>query len=253
VDLLMSAWSDYVSQIPDLFAWWRLGDAGGATLVDQVGGRDLSVTGGTINAAPGLLPWDDDGAASFPGGNVRATATFGLAATWSWATLFSTTSSGGNRYMLSRGPAVQPGLYLNASNMVVFWPSGGPGLTATSAWNDGQPHLAVITWDGSMMTSFVDGTQRAQVAPTTPANLNFSASALHSLGGFDGSWVGVLDDPFMVARPMSGQEIGELWTAMTTPPPWIDGIDPSSVPAQGGVPVMITGQRFTPDTRVVIR
>lgn len=244
----MSAWSDYVAAIPDLWAWWRMND-----LTDSSGnGRTLTTAGNITDASVatslglGLLPFDQDGAQVFPAsanlgqGVWLNSPALGMTSTqWTFFEIFSTTDT----RVQQNNAVVRMGQYTyqSSSGAQYIWPwwqlsaaaaSGTTIRTMTSAGysdlpsggtptavNDGNPHLYVVRSDG---TSGVQGL--VDLAPGSVAATSFSPGPLSSLsinGGTNGSaWTfsGRHDEFGVVAHYMTDQEIADLWAAYNQPP-----------------------------------
>lgn len=178
--------------------YWKLGDVGSGTAVDETGNLNLAVTGAVAAAA--LTPTMVDGAAYFDGLDDQVsgnTAFGGVNGTWSvemWLALEADTSS----YMIALvlGKYTESGLRLGKQNS--YWhiwtdQSGGTidsGPVAGAELTLGEPVHLVGTYDGTTCRFYVDGIEVAAVTGTFVA----APSTGNIRIGGNGSWQGPIDE-----------------------------------------------------------
>jgi RHS repeat-associated protein len=148
------------------------------------------LSGVTLNAA-GAINDGSDSAATFDGssGYVATAAPSKLqpSASLTLEAWFKTTASGTR-------PIVQSGQWPGAGGAALYLSSGKVGcsvdfvsVTSASTYNDGAWHYAVVTWDGSKETLYVDG---ALAAPASGSNPNPVATTHAPVYGSYGVYVG---------------------------------------------------------------
>jgi hypothetical protein len=157
--------------------YWRLGEASGAAMRDELGLRDGAYSGGPLLGQPGALLGDPDAAAQFNGAGAYASVPYsaalnpGVFSAEAWA--HPTGGSGAYRGVLgSRAYPAGWVLYAGADDTWQFWLNSGAAMLALrgppvvlNRWT----HL-VGTFDGTTARLYVDGALRASgaVASYTP-------------------------------------------------------------------------------------
>lgn len=205
-----------VLSTPGLVHYWRLG--GDGPWEDSVGGQTLTAVGGSPQPVAGLIA-ADDGALRFPGNGPRLNAALAVGVSWSFSALLSTRSTSAASNFIFE-PSSGAWLYVAATpRHLSFWPVGGPSVlsSAPQIVNDGNPHLAVVTFDGQQLRLFLDGTLRgAPVTVTTPGNVAWGTNRNLNLGGLTGSWDGVLDEVALFSTALSPEQVARLYGAIGT-------------------------------------
>jgi len=150
-----------VQSLPGLVAYWRCNEASGTTLTDTMQGDVLTLAGsGTSLGAAGATP--DGGpplAAAFNGSGWATTAGMGNLPSGSAArtfALFFKSSSGALNTMFSYGAGNECSLIVNypaTGNACLY---NGTAYGVGSGLNDGLWHLFIITYDGAILTRYID-------------------------------------------------------------------------------------------------
>jgi hypothetical protein len=211
--------------------WWVRGNsllsanADGGTFFDEAGSNDAIVDapGGVFVATDSsLIPADDD-----PSMYLQAGAA--LQGPSVASTLFTTSvafKTAGNLalnepqiLMSSRSGATmrwKAQLY-NGQVVATAYSAGTPTGSVTAdanpddgggRWDDGKPHILILTWDGSYLNLYVDSTSASAAAGVYP----IAAGTLVAGGSVD---VGYLDELTYWSRVLSGAEIAYLLQAFT--------------------------------------
>jgi hypothetical protein len=199
--------------------YWRLGDPVGAvTALDSSGnGRTGTVLGGVTFGQAGAV--DGNTAALFDGttGYITSTAPIPANCTIEAWVNPSTVGPGGSYYrILSSGNnfpfeiaiGSDQGIwfFVNFVGLTPGWMLGSPGLPLPlNTWT-----YVAMTWDGTTLRVFVNGTQ-------TYANAAWAGKVLQSgtvfigsvIGGSGSFWIGKLDDVALYATALSPERIAQ--------------------------------------------
>jgi hypothetical protein len=215
------------------WGWWRLGEASGPTVADQVGLTPGTWSGTVSYGLGGALDGDADTAISIAGGSGLSLGTgFSPAAAFTieaWVNLNSRTST---RYLLSKGSSSAGFHLLTVSavpNLRISTTGGTFTVTSPTALPTGTWHHLAGTYDGAVMTLYVDGAAVASRALTGTVR----ASALPLTGGrysSGGSGLnGRLDELAVYDRALSALEIaGHAAAAMSA---GVAGVSVAAAPA----------------------
>lgn len=179
--------------------YWRLGEASGTTAADTSGnGHTGTIAGSPLLSAPGLVDGDSNTAIRFDGANDFVVA---AAAGWMDVTTALTLEclvkipptndvrSIAGRYrsgnstsrfrLLSSGGQIDAQFQANAGSSPTTISSG-------LSLDDDQPHHVALTWDGTTMRLYADGTQVGSAAFAGP----MTATADHFFVGAEGLFTG---------------------------------------------------------------
>lgn len=116
-----------------------------------------------------------------------------------------------------------PALYVGTNGLLyaqMFWTTA-PQFVTTNQVNDGQFHHAVVTYDGTTETLFLDG---QAIASTPLVQTGYSSLYYYQLGtGYTGGWdgtpgewfpfTGVLDEISLYSRALAANEVTALFAA----------------------------------------
>lgn len=224
-------WDEHVAALPGLWGWWKLDEVASAGVVasDSSGnGRHGTYTSAGTQAA-GLFAGSSQCQASI-GGRIDV-PDFTTTATMKFAVgaLIKTTHAAGTEQQIFSADG-------GANRVFQFFMSTGTktlgatfispavsGITGLTPINDGNPHLAVLTWDETLpaadgrMKLYLDGV--LDVKSTSAVTLTPSMGANLSIGSRNGAantglWAGALDEAFFCkdAAP-SAADIAALWAA----------------------------------------
>jgi RHS repeat-associated protein len=168
-------------------AYWRLGEAAGATVANDTSGNGLngSYTGGPALGAAGALTNDADTAASLDGVNdevnvpddsrLRLNGSFTLEF---WARQLSFTNTW--PALVGKGASWTAGgfmVWANSSGRLDFKRNNVDALSNTGALTSGFRHFA-ITYDGTNVRWYVDGVLQTTTAVSYPTNANTDPFAI---------------------------------------------------------------------------
>lgn len=234
-------WPQKVAAIPGVQHFWRLGEADGDA-VDSIGSADGTVVGiCTRNYSPGVVgnPTDDDGAILFQDGNH----------TINCGTIPNALFAGTNAWTIAAGGfalgSIDVGDSIDFVNNRQFGPDGvalgiarnalgwvarcnrSAGLVEATATTSPlsvgeEPVFLAATYDGNVLTLYVDG----QPAASTP-----SVTGIGSMGSFQLALSSVSgfgqDETIVFNRALSAAEIETLYDNL---------IAPASAPAALSIP-----------------
>ncbi|GLY00506.1 signal peptidase I [Actinoplanes sp. NBRC 101535] len=204
----------------DPVSYWRLGETGG-TRADQRGLSPLTcsgVTGGTT----GALPKDPNTAMTLPAKTAYCRATSAAAhnltgpftvVAWERATSWPQTANG--RIVAKYGGGT------GTLNYMLAWDTAGTAMraivdTSTGRYQtvkamtaDSDWHQVAMTWDGTNLRLFVDGTPAdGKAAPGTPVTTSTVLTVGYTASD---SAVGDVDEVAIFARAFSTAEIAALY------------------------------------------
>lgn len=109
-------------------------------------------------------------------------------------------------------------LYLDTTGKLNVNVGGTTILVTASAVSTGTAHLAVVTWDGTTMSLYLDNaaaltaTPGAQAIPSTPT-VNMGATSAPA-----NYWNGQMDEPCCLSGCLTSAQVTALYNAMTTTP-----------------------------------
>ncbi|HET8893357.1 MAG TPA: LamG-like jellyroll fold domain-containing protein [Gaiellaceae bacterium] len=189
--------------VPGLVGYWPLDETTGTTARDQAASPANGTYGGGVTlGGAGAIRTSTDYAPAFDGstGYMSVPSTSKLQPTKSLTLeAWFKTSAGITQPILSTGGSAGAELYLTYSGKVDGFVANRAVATANS-YNDGAWHYAVVTWDGSSISLYVDGVLAA------PGNSNpaaqTTAPTYDSVGVFVGQnytgsahFSGSIDEP----------------------------------------------------------
>lgn len=223
-------WNDHVLALPNLWGWWKLDETAGAavTATDSSGnGRNGSYTAAGTQAA-GLFSGSSQCQATLgnridvPDWAVPGVPKFTVGA------IIKTTHSAGAEQQIFSGDGSGARVFQFYKNTtthalgVTFINPGVVSLTGATAINDGNPHLAIFTYDESLSAAagrikiYLDGS--LNVASTDNISLTSSVTANLGIGARNGGlitglWAGSLDEAFFCNGAISSTDVAALWAA----------------------------------------
>lgn len=198
-------------------AYWRLGDvSNGGTLTDSSGNAHHGTWNAVSSHTPttGLLNDDSDQAALLTGtageGAVVSYGSWMNQTNLSWVCLVNTAD------FIARLVARESSNFVWSVQLAGGQPRfSANGLVigdAPTPVNDGATHLLVLTYDGSTVRFYTDGTLDASFAVvlTTPTSSDITIGYGGGTGGGQ-MFAGVLDEAVVYARVLSAVEVSALW------------------------------------------
>ncbi|HPD14080.1 MAG TPA: hypothetical protein PLE19_03985 [Planctomycetota bacterium] len=105
-------------------------------------------------------------------------------------------------------------------NCFIFTCHGLPGIPnitastmsdATRGWRNGEWHLVVIAWRPSLLEAYLDGEALPSITLRRPIKAEEFAKGVFRIGMVKGEPT-LLDDFAVYRRPLSGDEVRELWS-----------------------------------------
>jgi hypothetical protein len=204
-------------------SFWRLGESSGTSAADSKGSNTGTYTNGPALALAGALAGDADTAAGFDGTNDYVNVPYAAALNpaqftveaWvdptsgsgNWYEVASSWSNSGSRwigYALEINPSNNWIVYVGDGSHVE--PSAVGPVRVLNAWT----HLAV-TYDGSTLRLYVNGTQAASTATTFYAGnsspVAFEIGAEYANGTQGAFFPGVIDDVAVYNRALTATEV----------------------------------------------
>jgi hypothetical protein len=206
-------------------AYWRLGEASGATSVADSSGQNhtASVFGPVVLGASGAILGDTNTAARLNGQTayirgasaMAVTADFTLEA---WVKPATATASG-SIVSLTNGNSSRM-LYLSGGQILAMadvsatWPSYTVfGPTLDTSWH----HVVFATGGGTVLSLYVDG--RAAGSATVGTRAGFSANPV--IGWTDATWMsklaGTIDEVALYPTALSAARVAAHYSAATAP------------------------------------
>ena len=148
-------------------AFWRLGEASGATVYDHAGFNDATASAGVTRGTDGAIQGDSDGASSFSGGSDGIVVSPAMSTTSSFSTeaWFKTTTTAGGK-IIGYGDATSGTsssydrhVYMDNSGRLIFgvYPGGVRTVQTSKAYNDGVWHQMVASQSSAGIALYVDG------------------------------------------------------------------------------------------------
>jgi hypothetical protein len=219
-----ATYADTVTATPGVAAYWRLGEATGATTAADAIGAWPGTYGAATLGASGALSGDDDTAVRFAGTGVvsagNGPAFTGPMTVEAWAS----TDSARTAYLVSDGTSSSTGYHLWLSGGVPVFTvrmTGGtvqvqaPATLSSLAWH----HLAA-TVDATAVTLYVDG---AQVATKPALGTPRASTATLMLGRYSGGGrylIGGLDEVALYSAALDSATVAAHYAlgADTRPP-----------------------------------
>lgn len=225
--LELRSYLDYASRVvrDGATMYWRLGEASGTAIADEIGGFDATLIGTATLAQTGALTGDTDTAIDFIGDttcyiqtNTGPTQTIAAYEFWAKSRASSTQAWGGaigryntnsDRWAVDVFNSVFPYLYQNSSALGM-----GPD---TNVMGDGLWHHIVVQYTGSVTEMWIDGVKQAA---TQASNLLSDAtSSPIDIGnyGFNSTYTtsfdGLIDEVATYPSPLTGDVIREHYYA----------------------------------------
>lgn len=174
---------------PDVVGYWPMDETSGSTAHDQT----TSPANGTYNSSgvtlgqTGAITTSTDYAPVFDGStgymSVPSTSKLQPSKSLTLEAWFKTSASGSTEPILSTGGSSGAQLFLTGAGKLEGFVASH-GVLSSSSYNDGAWHYAVVTWDGSSISLYVDG------ALAAPANSNPSAQTTAPTYSSTGVFVG---------------------------------------------------------------
>jgi hypothetical protein len=221
----------------DPVAWWRMGEASGATLADEIGIHDVTITGALTLGASGShgAAGDTTTAVQFPGssGNYASaaegsTSDFDLGASgaafsvslWVRLTNFSQT----DKYVLDRTNRWAV-LYGFVSQQYEFFsdtphytgdnPRTGTGITvADTEWH----HLTYVYHGGNgaaaaRWVGYLDGVAQFDLSKDFSLNATTTAVFFGATSGNANHWLGTMQDTALYKRALTDADVRTIYQA----------------------------------------
>jgi hypothetical protein len=213
-----------ITGTPGLSGYWRFDDAAGSTAAATTGLVTGTYAAGTTLGQPGLLTGDTNTAVGFDG---TSKTTFGDAFDFAGSAAFTleawvkpTTLDATSRRIFSKESSDvsgAQGYYLIANSTRVSFARlrddnyetlTGPTMTV------GTRYHVVVTFDGTWMRLYVNGTQVDATTETTNSLLDSSAVftvGAKASGG--GNWAGTIDEPAVYSSALSADTVSQHFLA----------------------------------------
>jgi hypothetical protein len=193
--------------------YWRLGEASGATAIDQAGTSPGTYLGGVALGRPGGVTGDPDTAAAFDGVDdevrIPHSAALGSSSRLTLEALVRPGAIPGTTATIMRKD-LQYLLRVTGDGVIIFrlWKSGSAreiatpvGALAPGAWS----HVAA-TFDGSTARIYVNGSVRASAAVASPVDLG--TGNLYVGASIDYDWfAGTLDEVAVYTSALSAARV----------------------------------------------
>jgi hypothetical protein len=212
----------------NLLRYYRLDEASGTIAVDGSNAEQNGTYAGapTLGVA-GSLTGDTDTAVMLNGTTQYVSVpTTGLPTgngSWSIRARFKSTSASAEMiwHLGSNTAKTAALLYLNAGKLVGDLFSSS--ITSAGTFNDGAWHSALLTWDGTNLTLYADGTSVASSATAGPDNISYPANGcnlgVQNSSGNVNFFTGSLDEAFIIGGvALSSGNASTLHSAATTAP-----------------------------------
>lgn len=204
--------------------WWKLDEEAGQTKANDTGITGANpatgdILGSVTMGSTNIVPYDGDRTcASFTNGVIRVGGAARITSSrWSLNAVFQTTTSATNfDTIFSQRPPNTDGIWLfiasDGTLVVSSSPSAGPG--GLTACDDGATHYAVVTYNGTTLSLYLDGSLNDSSAETwTPNALDdiaIASNQANSILDFVGSlahvalWDGIV---------LSATQVSDLYNA----------------------------------------
>jgi hypothetical protein len=213
---------------PGLVGRWHLNEGSGTIAADSAGHENNGTVMGSAQWVPGAF----GSALSFDGSMARVlvvnTVSLEPASAVSVSAWVNHAGSPGRyRYILAKGAtgcvAASYALYSGPRGGLDFYVSDNRGTSfvlspdaGTQVW-DGNRHLVVGTFDGSVLRLFVDGNEVGSGTPhTRPIGYNLTDSNDLFIGDYPGctvhAFIGVIDEVMVWSRALSRAEVSVVTT-----------------------------------------
>lgn len=197
--------------IPTPVSYWKLDESSG-NASDSIG-SNTGTNNGTVTYSSGKI----NNGAVFNGSSQYFTYPNTIqtgAGSWSVNLWVKTSSSGTNKELLfwgtgSTGQAID--IYMSSSNKLTSNFYGGGGIaTSTTSINSGSFVMCTVTYDGSLIKVYVNGTLEATGSSYT-ANIVSSLRYIGIDSGGGNFWNGSMDEIGAWTRALTSTEITQLY------------------------------------------
>lgn len=193
-------------------------------LADSSGnGRDASRSGTVVTGATGLLTGDSSAAISVTGG-AHALVPFGSwmqVSSWTVECLAKPTAVSGLQTLMAQDTIGAGGelgwrLRLNDATVeVLIQTSSGTTTVSGPTVTAGSTHHYAVTWDGTTLRIYLDGTQVATGAPGGSQTLVSTPIRVGSLGSSFEPFGGTLDEAAFYGSALSSSRVADHYAAAT--------------------------------------
>ena len=220
IDLATGYVSTVLSDSP--VAYWRLGDSSGPTITATVG-NNLTAFGSPTFGATGLLTGDADTAIAF----VAASSQYAQGSdtglptgngAWSVEAWIKTTSSAECGLVLwGTGGSSRDACLTIYLGTVCFDTSTFFNNFGGTSINNNVPHHVALTWNGTTMLAYVDGSQAGSGYAPGALNLTLGGANAAEIGSRNATYFdGTLDEPAIYAACLTPTQIAAHYTAGST-------------------------------------
>jgi hypothetical protein len=235
--------------------YWRLGEASGATALDQQGSYPGTYENGVTRSQPGALVGDADKSVAFNGTTQYMDVPYAPALnplTFSvegW--VYTTGGAGAYRgIMASRYYPQGWSLYAGASNDFEFWLNSGSSVVQLAGGTATLNTWAYVaaTFNGTTATLYINGVQVASAPVPAGSYTPQSVLPLNIGQGETGTnlyFPGRVDEAAIYNGALSGAQVLNHYHAALGPPPTVTSISPTTGPAAGGTAVTVNGTGFS--------
>lgn len=197
-------------------AYWRMGSETGP-VPDEVGSNDLQGNNGPTFEEPGALVGDSDKSVGFDGTSsyCNTSSAVGFSA-FSAEVWFKTDNNDTDGPVLCDEDRDQMDVYINSSGELRFHGfDGGSAVVNINAGtvNDDAWHFAAMTYDGSVVKAYLDG---SFIGETSTSDISGTNVLLTGRGGgsIDDNYLhGWVDEIAVFDRALSEQEITDHYNA----------------------------------------
>jgi len=208
--------------------YFRLDESSGATAYDATAsGHNGTIAGGVTLGTAGLVTGSTDTAMQFDGstGYVQADAT-GLPAAAAVVSMHckfkanALPSSGNSATLMFLGTNVAGQawvLQIDSSGHVYAGLYGTAQTNGTATITTGTTHHVALTWDGTTLTCYLDGTANGTLTTITP-NITYGSLYLGVNRGGSMWFNGVIDEAVVVGSTLSAARVSAIAAAGSTIP-----------------------------------
>lgn len=225
IDAPAGTWAIQIPTTTGLRAWWRLGEAAGATMAIDANNRfhgTYTAPGGKVDA-DGLIVSDPDKGALFAGSDSIVVNDHSVG-TWltdfSFVAAFSTVATTGTLFTerpFADGPAASVTVGLDGAGKLTATVDNSrftsantlststATVTSPGTVNDGLPHTVALTRSGSTIVLYLDG-----VSVATSSALTAVPGARSGTVSIGSGWVGVIDEVAIFNSTLSSGTVATL-------------------------------------------
>lgn len=223
----LTGWNAAVMALPSLWGWWKLDEVAGVSVsaVDASGNlRNATYTAAGTQTS-GLFTGSAAAQATI-GGRIQVPA-YTLAATprFTLGCFLRTTAGAAEQQIFSSSTVWQ--FRKNTSTNQLEFITVSPSVTTTTAStaiNDGNPHLAIMVFDQALAAGsgrvkmYLDGSLNGSSSTALTLSSGSSSPGIGARSATVGTglWTGAIDECFLCDTAISSTDVSNLWAARNT-------------------------------------